>query len=128
MELAHLLNIDKEVALLPQGYETKINDGFADTIAPGIKQHISNVKVLLNDPKIILFNNADKGLDKEEYNHLIKLLTVLKGKVTMVFTTDEHNISRLADRHYLLKDKKLVQIEDDDSSIFEVQQNQELKI
>lgn len=128
MELAHLLNIDKEVALLPHGYETKINDGFADTIAPGIKQRISIVRVLLNKPKIILFNNADKGLDREGYNHLIKLLTLLKGKVTMVFTTDDHNISRLADRHYLLKDKKLVQIEDDDSSIFEVQQYQELKI
>ena len=27
-ELAELLNIDKEIALLPKGYETKVNDGF----------------------------------------------------------------------------------------------------
>jgi len=128
MELVNLLNLDKEIALLPRGYETKINDGFADTIAPGIKQRIAIVRVLLNKPKIILFNNADKGLDREGYHHLIKLLNMLKGKVTMVITTDDHNISRLADKHYLLKNQKLVQVENDDSSIFEVQQYQELKI
>lgn len=128
MELVALLKIDKEIALLPNGYETKINDGFADSIAPGIKQRIAIVRVLLNKPKIILFNNADKGLDREGYHHLIKLLTMLKGKVTMVITTDDHNISRLADKHYLLKNQKLVQVASNDSSIFEVQQYQELKI
>ena len=128
IELAHLLSIDKEVALLPQGYETKINDGFADTIAPGIKQRISIVRVLLNKPKIILFNNADKGLDKEGYNHLIKLLNMLKGNVTMIIITDDHNISKLADRNFLLKNGKLTEVENDNSSIFEIQPYKELKI
>ncbi len=128
IELAHLLSIDKEVDVLPQGYETKINDGFVDTIAPGIKQRIAIVRVLLNKPKIILFNNADKGLDKEGYNHLIKLLTMLKGSVTMILTTDDHNISKLADRNFLLKDGELAEVQNVDSSIFEVQPYKELKI
>lgn len=128
IELAHLLSIDKEVDILPQGYETKINDGFVDTIAPGIKQRIAIVRVLLNKPKIILFNNADKGLDKEGYNHLIKLLTMLKGSVTMILTTDDHNISKLADRNFLLKDGELTEVQNDNSSVFEVQPYKELKI
>lgn len=127
-ELAELLNIDKEIALLPKGYETKVNDGFADTIAPGIKQRIAIARVLLNKPKIILFNNADKGLDREGYNHLIKLLTLLKGKVTMVITTDDHNIGKLADRNFLLKDGSLKEVKTEDSSIFEVKPYKELKI
>jgi ATP-binding cassette subfamily C protein LapB len=128
MELASLLSIDKEIALLPKGYETKINDGFADTIAPGIKQRIAIARVLLNKPKIILFNNADKGLDKEGYNHLIKLLTMLKGKVTMIITTDDHNIGKLADRNFVLKDGALKEVATEDSSIFEVKPYKELKI
>jgi len=127
-ELAKLLSIDIEIALLPKGYDTKINDGFADTIAPGIKQRIAIVRVLLNKPKIILFNNADKGLDKEGYNHLIKLLTLLKGKVTMIIATDDHNIGKLADRNFMLKDGSLNEVDTEDSSIFEVKPYKELKI
>ncbi|MDA9163257.1 ABC transporter transmembrane domain-containing protein [Rickettsiaceae bacterium] len=129
MELVRLLALDKEIALLPHGYETKINDGFADTIAPGIKQRIAVVRVLLNKPKIILFNNADNGLDREGYNHLIKLLTLLKGKVSMIITTDDHNISKLADRHFTLKDGALTETKlSKDSSIFELKPYKELKI
>lgn len=127
-ELAELLSIDKEIALLPKGYETKVNDGFADTIAPGIKQRIAIARVLLNKPKIILFNNADKGLDREGYNHLIKLLTMLKGKVTMIITTDDHNIGKLADKNFILKDGSLNEVKTEDSSIFEVKPYKELKI
>jgi ATP-binding cassette, subfamily C, bacterial LapB len=126
--LSKLLNIDKEIALLPKGYETKINDGFADTIAPGVKQRIAIARVLLNKPKIILFNNADKGLDREGYNHLIKLLTLLKGKVTMIITTDDHNIAKLADRNFILKNGVLREVKTQDSSIFEVKPYKELKI
>jgi ATP-binding cassette subfamily C protein LapB len=128
LELAAILNVDKEIALLPYGYETKVSDGFADTIAPGIKQRIAIIRVLLNKPKIILFNNADKGLDREGYGHLIKLLTLLKGKVTMIVTTDDQNISKLADRHYLLKDGNLSEVEAQSAAIFEIKPYKELKI
>ena len=128
LELAALLNVDREIALLPHGYETKVSDGFADTIAPGIKQRVAIIRVLLNKPKIILFNNADKGLDREGYSHLIKLLTMLKGKVTMIVTTDDQNISKLADRHYLLKNGNLTEVEAQSAAIFEVKPYKELKI
>ncbi len=128
LELAALLSVDKEIALLPHGYDTKVSDGFADTIAPGIKQRIAIVRVLLNKPKIILFNNADKGLDREGYNHLIKLLMKLKGKVTMIITTHDQNISKLADRHYLLKDGSLTEVKAQSAAIFEIKPYKELKI
>ncbi len=128
LELAAILNVDREIALLPHGYDTKVSDGFADTIAPGIKQRIAIIRVLLNKPKIILFNNADKGLDREGYSHLIKLLTMLKGKVTMIVTTDDQNISKLADRHYLLKDGNLTEVEAQSAAIFEIKPYKELKL
>ena len=93
-----------------------------------LHQVSSSVLLLLNRPKIILFNNADKGLDREGYNHLIKLLTLLKGKVTMIITTDDHNIGKLADRNFLLKDGSLTEVKTEDSSIFEVKPYKELKI
>lgn len=127
-ELASLLGLDKEIASLPHGYETKLNDGFADTIAPGVKQRITIMRVLLHKPKIILFNNADKGLDKEGYNYLIRLLNMLKGKATMILTTDDQNINMLADRHFLLNAGKLQEVEAKNSGIFEIKPYRELKL
>lgn len=128
IELANLLGLDKEIASLPHGYETKLNDGFADTIAPGIKQRITIMRVLLNKPKIILFNNADKGLDKEGYNYLIRLLNMLKGKATMILTTDDQNINMLADRHFLLSEGRLQEVEAKNAGIFEIKPYRELKL
>lgn len=128
MEIARILKIDKEVSLMPQGYDTKISDGIADVVAPGIKQRITMARVLLHKPKVILFDNADKGLDREGYNHLIRLLTLLKGKASMVISTDDHNIKRLADREYLLKDGVLKQVSTNNSSVYDVKPYKELKI
>ena len=128
MEIAKLLKLDKDIAGMPKGYETKVYDGIADTIAPGVKQRISIARALLHRPKIILFNNADKGLDREGYNHLIRLLTLLKGKATMIITTDDHNINRLADKEYILENKTLREVTIEDSSVYDIKSYQEFKL
>lgn len=128
MEIARLLNLDTEIALMPKGYDTKINEGVADAVAPGIKQRIAIARVLLHKPKIILFNNADKGLDREGYNLLVKLLTLLKGNVSMVIVSDDYNINSLADKSYLLEGGGLTRIEAEDSGVYEVKPYKELKI
>ena len=127
-KMAKLLQIDKEICLMPKGYETKVNDGIADTVAPGIKQRIAIARALINKPKIILFNNADKNLDKEGYNQLIKLLNLLKGKVTMIIVSEDHNINQLADREYVLDNGKLKPIKISDSSMYDLKPYKELKL
>lgn len=118
-EMAKLFNLDKEIALLPKGYNTQINDGFSDIVAPGVKQRIAVARALLHKPKVLLFDNADKGLDREGYNHLIRVMSMLKGKVAMILVTDDLNIKRLADREYLLTDNGLKEVKAQDSSIYD---------
>jgi ATP-binding cassette subfamily C protein LapB len=50
LEIAKMLNLDKEIALLPKGYDTKVTDGIADIIAPGIKQRVAIARALSNEP------------------------------------------------------------------------------
>ncbi len=108
-EIARLLNVDRDVAGLSRGFDTPLSSSGADGVPPGLKQRISIVRALALRPKIILFDNADRGLDVEGYNALYNLLGRLKGQATMILVSDDFNICDLADRFLTLSDGNVVE-------------------
>lgn len=110
-EMAALLGIDIEIAKLPLGMDTILEDIVADPVPPGLKQRIAIARSLAYKPRLILFNNADRDLDKEGYNMLYRLLGRLKGKATLVLVSDDKNIRSLADHEYNLSHGHLTLIE-----------------
>ena len=108
-EIVKLLDLESEIQKLPNGYETKLQGSQADPIPPGIRQRIVIARALAAKPRIILFNNADRGLDKKGYNCVYRLLARLKGKATMILVSDDYNIMRLAEQHYILEDRHLTE-------------------
>ena len=106
-EVSALLNVDKDVAKLPGGFDTFLSGNNTDSISQGLKQRIAMVRALAAKPHLILFDNADRSLDKEGYTLVYSLLARLKGRVSMVLVTDDRNIAALADRHYILQDGHL---------------------
>ncbi len=106
-EVAALLNVDKDVAKLPGGFDTFLNGNNTDSISQGLKQRISMARVLATKPHLILFDNADRALDKDGYVLVYSLLAHLKGKVSIILVTDDRNLSALADRHYTIEDGHL---------------------
>ncbi|MDB2414637.1 ABC transporter transmembrane domain-containing protein [Rickettsiales bacterium] len=118
MEIAKLLEIDKEVRKLPDGYETMLYDNQSDPISPGIKQRISLARVLSPKPKILLFDNSDKSLDTRGYECIVKLLAKLKGKATMIIVSDDCNILDFAKHEYVLEDGQLQERSFDQNSKF----------
>ena len=67
------------------------------------------VRVLATKPRVILFDNADRSLDKEGYSMIYSLLARLKGKASMILVSDDLNIQGLASRHYTLKKGDLIE-------------------
>ena len=126
--IAHLLGIDQEIARLPNGYETMLENTPADSVPPGLKQRITLARVLAFKPRIILFDNADRALDKEGYNHIFRLLARIKGKATLILVSEDHNVLHLADRHYVLRDGQLEVTFDHGSGAQEVTGYQELRL
>lgn len=106
-ELASLLNVDKDVAKLPGGFDTFLNGGSMDVIPAGLRQRITMVRVLASKPRLILFDNADRSLDQEGYRTIYSLLARLQGKASMILVSDDHNIRGLTGRHYLLENGQL---------------------
>ncbi len=115
-EVASLLEVDREVAKLPNGFDTFLTGDGTDNISTGLKQRISIVRALAAKPKLILFDNADRALDRAGYNAIYNLLARIKGKATLLLVSDDHNIRALADRQFELEDGTLKEVARDTSA------------
>jgi ATP-binding cassette, subfamily C, bacterial LapB len=109
LEMASLLGVDDDVLALAAGYDTKLEGGSMDAITPGLRQRIAIARALAMKPRILLFNNADQGLDRDGYNRVFRLLGLLKGRVTLILASDDQNILQLANTHYHIADGLLVE-------------------
>lgn len=116
-EIVRLLGLDTAIKKLPGGYDTKLEGGQSDAVSPGLRQRIALARALAPKPRLILFDNADRSLDKEGYNRVYRLLARLKGKATLVIVSDDRNMTRLATNHYVLTAGTLVEesVSTDDS-------------
>jgi ATP-binding cassette subfamily C protein LapB len=107
LEICDLLDIDKEIVAMPDGYDTMLQGRNADTITPGLRQRIAIARAIVAKPKLILFDNADRALDREGYNTIYKILGKLKRKATIIIVSDDLNLLKLADRFYVLNNGNL---------------------
>lgn len=108
-EMAAIFEIDREIARLPAGFDTYLSGSASDTIPPGLKQRIAMVRVLAPRPRIILFDNADRSLDRAGYNLVYNLLAQLIGKATIILSTDDHNLSSQASRFFSIEQGRLIE-------------------
>jgi ATP-binding cassette subfamily C protein LapB len=103
-ELAQFIGLDGLVAQLPHGYETMLEGGQSETIPPGVRQRVAMVCALLHKPRLILYDQADRSLDREGYHQLYRLFARLKGKATLLLVSDDQNMLRLCDRVLVMED------------------------
>lgn len=109
-EMAALFQIDRDIAGLPSGFDTYLNGNATDTIPPGLKQRIAMVRVLAPKPRIILFDNADRSLDRDGYNLVYNLLARLMGKATLVISSDDYNLTSQASRFFSIEKGILTEV------------------
>ena len=96
-EIAALLGIDIAVSRMPLGWQTLLEGGSTEPIAPGLLQRVAIARALVRKPRILLFDQADRSLDIEGYNYVFRLLAQLKNKAALVLVTEDKNLARLAD-------------------------------
>ena len=106
-EAASLLKVDRDISRLPSGFDTFLSGSDTDGVPPGFKQRIAMARVLAARPGLILFDNADNGLDREGYELVYMLLAGLKGKSSVILVTEDRNMQALADRRFILENGTL---------------------
>ncbi len=111
LQYAKIAGLDPIIQKLPLGYETQLYDIVSDPISPGIKQRISILRILINQPKILLIDNADTNLDTEGLELITKLITGLKGKQTIIAVTNDKRLLQDSDKVFKISHHTLQPVE-----------------
>ncbi len=92
------------ISKLPDGYETKVGQGYKE-LSGGERQRISIARAILRNPKILILDEATAAMDTKTEQMIQKTLDKLsEGRTTI---TIAHRLSTLkkADKLFVIKDK-----------------------
>ena len=107
-EAAKLVSADAFIQKLPKGYDTEVGEGGV-LLSTGQKQLISFARVMLNDPRIFVLDEATSSVDTETEKLIQDVMTtVLSGRTSFVVA---HRLStvRNADRIYVILNGQIAQ-------------------
>jgi len=100
-EVARIVNAEKFIQRLPEGYHTKVGEG-GETLSAGEKQLLAFARALYINPKILILDEATSHVDPET-ERLIQegLMQLLKDRTAIVIA---HRLSTIqhADRIVVL--------------------------
>ena len=104
LDVAQLLELDDMVALLPHGYETRVDAQSANFMPSGLIQRISIARAMVERPRIIIFDKTGASMDSESETVFEHLLERLHGVCTVVIISNSPRILATADAVYKLSD------------------------
>ena len=101
IEITQLKNLIRSSS---KGLDTLIGDK-GIKISGGEKQRIGIARALINNPELIILDEATSGLDLETENNILK--TIKKLKKTFIIVSHRFNALKNCDKIYLLQNKQI---------------------
>ncbi|AIK97157.1 hypothetical protein ID47_11095 [Candidatus Paracaedibacter acanthamoebae] len=108
IKLSQDLGLAAWVEAQPLSYQTAIREDLSLSIPDGIKQRIGLIRILLNEPKILILDEANAAIDGEGDAQLKQTLMALKEAATIIFITHRPSMKQIADESYDLVNGALV--------------------
>src|SRR4051812_33066788 len=95
--------LEKIHALFPRLAERANNMG--NTLSGGEQQMLAIGRALMTNPRLLILDEATEGLAPLIRDEIWSCLSMLKGKGQSVLVIDKNvgNLSRIADRHYIIE-------------------------
>ncbi|MEO3416958.1 ABC transporter transmembrane domain-containing protein [Roseovarius sp. CAU 1744] len=106
LQLSERLGLDKILHRLPMGYNTPLHESKALLNNQNFLQALTLVRALALRPRILLLNNVTATMDETTKSHLAGILAELKGSTTMVISSMDTLLTRLADVQLCLETGK----------------------
>lgn len=96
VEVCKDIDIHDDIMRLPNGYDTIISET-ASNVTNDIKYLLSIVRVVLKNPKILLFDETLNAFSKETDMKLMEYFRKTKGKRTVIIITNEKHVIEESD-------------------------------
>lgn len=107
LKAAKLSGADDIFTALPEGYDTVLDDaGYG--LSEGQRRKIGLARAIYRDPAIVFMDEPGTGLDEVSLGSVVDVIKTLKNQgVTVVFTTHQPILAKLADRVALMVDGQI---------------------
>lgn len=104
---ADLIGLERDIHLLPQGYDTMLGAGLDENLTASFLQRIAIARALASEPEILLLDNANGVLDMPGEAGLLQGLTRIKGQLTILLASHRPSFRAIADREIRLERGRL---------------------
>ena len=95
-EISKQLKIHDLIISLPNGYESNVGD-FGNSLSGGERQRIVIARTLVNNPKILILDEATSQLDSKSQKIVLSLMKKLKKSTTIIMVTHREETLEIAD-------------------------------
>lgn len=112
VEIVDRVGLSDFVTGLPRGLDTPLAESAVESLPDGVKQRIGVVRALIGAPPLILFDDANAGLDYAADACLRELLMDIKGRQSMVIVSFRPSLLRLCDEVWRLTADGLEPVEE----------------
>lgn len=105
---ARIASVHNVIETFDAGYDTLVGEKGV-TLSGGQKQRIAIARTVLNDNKILIFDDSLSAVDSETDSQIRKALQSLQKDVTTIIITQRVNSAKDADHIFVLEDGKISQ-------------------
>ena len=98
-DLAEQLGLTQMIAQLPSGYATELGEQNLHMLNKGAMKLIGLVRAIVQKPSILLLDEPMISLDADAQLRLTKLLTALKGEMTIIIASHFEALIQMSDVH-----------------------------
>ncbi|MBO0346829.1 ATP-binding cassette domain-containing protein [Roseibium sp. CAU 1637] len=107
---ADLIGLEKDIHLLPQGYDTMLGGGLDENLTTSFIQRIAIARAIAGEPRILLLDDANGALDMPSETALIKALERIKGQMTLILVSHRPSFRAIADRQIIMDAGKITEV------------------
>ncbi|MDA9698801.1 ABC transporter ATP-binding protein/permease [Candidatus Pelagibacter sp.] len=108
-EILNITQLSKLVDTLPDKENTLIGEN-GSRISGGQKQRISIARALMSDPKVLIFDEATSGLDKNTEEKIFENLKTISKTNSIIVISHNPFLRRYCNTIYKLSEKKLIKL------------------
>ena len=98
-----IVGLEKDIDKLPQGYDTLLGGGIAETLPASFIGRLLMARVLAQKPVMWALDEPQTALDNDGIKSFLTALENLRGWITFAYTTNSEEFMEAADRIFYIE-------------------------